>query len=255
AVALDRRRREIQARHVAVRQRVERGDLQADRVEKRLRDLTAGKRRRRIHSGNERLLLDRKLRKIAQELSRRRYVGQARDAFAEPRAFVVAEEKRAVFKNRASQGESELVALISRVGLIGRGEEIARVEDLVAKEFIGRAVNPISPRFQNDVDLRARAASERSVVCAGQDLEFADRVDRRFDAEGVELRVYVVDAVEQEVVGVLARAVDVECEIAAHRTGGALSGRRGPGREQAQLQKVPAVERQPRYLPVVYHCA
>src|SRR5262249_30748685 len=95
------------------------------------------------------------------------------------------------------------------------------------------------------------AAAERCVVSAGQNLEFADRVDRRFDAKCVELRVYVVNAVEQEVVGVLARAVDVEREISANRTGGALSGRRRAGREQTQLQKVPSVERQSCHLPVV----
>ena len=79
-----------------------------------------------------------------------------------------------------------------------------------------RAVIVIGPRFENDINLRSRIATERSIVSARENLELADGVDRWTYAEGVQLRVNVVNAVEQEVVTVFARAVYAESEIATH---------------------------------------
>src|SRR3712207_6723371 len=109
----------------------------------------------------------------------------------------------------------------------------------------------VRARLQHDVYLRAARAAESGVVGRGKRLELAYGVHGRAHAERVELRVYVVDAVEQEVVRVLARAVYGEGEVAAHRPGGALRGRRRAGDEQTQLVEVAPVEREALDLPVL----
>ena len=63
----------------------------------------------------------------------------------------------------------------------------------------------IAAGAQHYADLPAAVASEGGVVGAGQNLEFADGVDGRAYGRSIELGIAVIDAVEQEVVGILAR--------------------------------------------------
>ena len=78
-----------------------------------------------------------------------------------------------------------------------------------------RTVEIIRSGIQDDVDLRARIATKRRVVSAGQHFKLTNRIDRRAHTKRIELRIDVVDTVEQEVVRIFARAVDTEREIAA----------------------------------------
>src|ERR1035441_3666074 len=98
---------------------------------------------------------------------------------------------------------------------------------------------------QHDADLSAAIASEGGVVGAGQDLEFAHGIQGRADRRAIELGVAVIDAVEQEAVRVLARAVDVDGEGAAYGGSGAYRGRHHAGQQQAELVEIAAIERQP----------
>src|SRR5205085_8545570 len=122
-------------RHVAIRKRIERGDLRADGVKSG--KLVAGKPRGRAWDDR---LRQQTLRKIALTFSECRHVGHLCDAFAQARAFVIGEEESMVFDYGAAEREAELIALIFRIGLIGGREKVAGVERAVAEEFEGCAV-------------------------------------------------------------------------------------------------------------------
>ena len=192
---------------------------------------------------------------IAAAFGQRRHVRKARDPFADPRPFVIGEKECTVLYNRPAVREAELVPLILGVGLIRRGEIVARVERGVAEEFVDRPVRAVRAGVQNDVDLRPRVTTERRVVGARQHLELSDRVYGRLDPEGVQLRVNVVDAVEQKIVAVFARAVDAESEVSAHAAGRAGRSRDRAGDQQAQFQEVAPVEREPANLAILNHGA
>src|SRR4030095_5213744 len=96
--------------------------------------------------------------------------------------LIAEKEEGSVLDDRAADGAAELILLedwLFRARAIG--EEVCRVEFVVAQEFVERTVKLISPAFGRDDDLRARRIAElrRSVV--GQHLEFADCFHRRLD--------------------------------------------------------------------------
>ena len=182
-------------------------------------------------------------------------VGDAGNAFAQAAAFVIAEEERAVAQDGPARGRSELVALVLRALLRGRSEEVARVQSAVPEELVGRAVELIGAGLEHHVYLPAGVAAERGVVGAGRDLELAHGVHRRRHGDAVQFGVAVEDAVEQEVIGVFARAVDVDGEIAAHRAGRTRRGRNDAGKQQAELEEIAPVERQARDLAVLDQAA
>ena len=62
--------------------------------------------------------------------------------------------------------------------------------------------------------------------------------------DAVQLRIAVVGAVQQEIVRILARAVDVDGERAAHRSGRALRRRHDAGQQQAELIEIAPIEGQ-----------
>ncbi len=165
--------------------------------------------------------------------------------------FKAGEIERATLADRPADRESELV-LLQRVRVrfaIARAievvEGIARVEDVIAEEFVHRAVYEVGSRFDADVDHGSGAASELGGVVARLNLELLDRIEVRhqdlrlaiLDAD--HLRV-VVDAVEQEVVLDRPLPITVETGLPLYV---AESGQHSC-RERRQLRKVPAVHRQ-----------
>src|SRR6185369_12858755 len=145
---------------------------------------------------------------------RGRHVCDARDAFARARAFVVSKKERLVAFDWATKRAAKLVADVFRLRLRRGCEEVTRVERGVAVELEERTVKVVGARIQNHVDLRARIATERRIVSAGQHFKLPNRIDGRTHAKGVQLRIDVVNTVEQKVVCVFPRAVDAECEVA-----------------------------------------
>ena len=79
--------------------------------------------------------------------------------------------------------------------------------------MIGRTVQFASARAADHIDLPARAAAELGLVARSVQAEFANAVERRADDDPVDIDVVVVDAVEQEVVGGLASARDMEATV------------------------------------------
>ena len=159
--------------------------------------------------------------------------------------LVVGEEERAVPARSARRSSRRTGCGCSR----GPARPPARSGCARPARRCGRTRRPVPrsmfvPERVSDVDLARRVAAERRIVGGGHHLELPDGVDRRPHRRRVQLRVDVVDAVEQEVVEVLAPAVAAEREIAAHRAGRSLRRRRGARGQQRQLEEVAAVERQ-----------
>ena len=170
-------------------------------------------------------------------------------------SLIVGEKERAILTDRPPQRGAKLIALILRFGLIGGREEIAGVHRAVAEKLVGASVHRVGARFHHHVHLAAGIASETGVVNACEYFEFLDSVHRRCNAERVEFRIAVVHTVEQEVVGILARAIDIERDIAARRTcRTGRSGRRA-GHKQSQLVEVPAIERKAGNIAIFDHRA
>src|SRR6185437_12672431 len=128
-----------------------------------------------------------------------------------------------------------------------------RLQRIVAIELPACPVQLVAPRLGDDVHDRAGVASELGAVRVRLNLELLDRIGRRtHDEAGVE-RVVVAGAVEQEVVRLVAHAVDAEAggdraeaaggRIAsrAAKTGGRCDDARDEG---AELREVTTVERQ-----------
>ncbi len=105
------------------------------------------------------------------------------------------------------------------------------------------------------VDLPARVTAVLGTVAVGRDLELLDRVHGRLQRIPVNIRVVVVDSIQQEVVVFLASAVGVHGEIAARGKLGILHRRQNTGREQSQLQEVPLLEWQAVDLAAFHHLA
>ena len=172
-------------------------------------------------------------------------------------AFVIDEEERLVLNDGTAKGAAELIVvkrflrLASRL-IRGGIEIIAGVEGGVAEEFESRAVELVGAAFGDDVDDATGAAAVFRFE-VGSDAKFGDGFDGENRCGGAERAGFVdggviavavvhVRAVEQEVVGAAARAVDGEN---AERAGGIgdLVGRAGDaGNEEDQFLIVAAID-------------
>jgi hypothetical protein len=154
---------------------------------------------------------------------------------------------------RAAERGAELVALIrrDRPGLV---EKILRVHVGVAQVFVEHPMKIVAAAAGDIVDLRAAAAAVLRRVGALADLELHHRFRGNGDGILVDRQIVVIDAVEQEVIGLLASAV--------HRNGPALGlvlrsldAVIGSRHQQRQLQGIAAVQRKLGDLLVVDNIA
>ena len=251
AIAHRGRRNIVLIRRGSVGKRIEGGDGEANRVPALQGNRVAGKGKLGEKIDGQEVALG----EIAYPFQFGGNVGDAGDAFAQAAAFVIAEEERAVSSDGTARGYAELVALVLRTLLRGRSKEVARIQSTVPEELVGRAVELIGAGPEDDVHLPAGVAAERGVVGAGRDLELAHGVHGRRHADTVQLGIAVEDAVQEEVVGVLARAVDVDGKLAANRAGGTRSGRSNAGKQEAELVEIAPVERQAGDLAILDHAA
>jgi hypothetical protein len=160
-----------------------------------------------------------------------------------PLPLVAGEEERSGLHNRPAQRRAELIALEV---LLLRGEEVLRVERVVAQEFERAAVEGVGPRLGDGVE-RAASAMELGGVGVLLDAELLQRVDRRLNPGAALVLFGDVHAVEQE-----ARLLpaDAAYDVAVHdfRPHGLHVSRRrqqrGARRELGQLVKAAAVQRQ-----------
>ena len=178
------------------------------------------------------------------------------DATAGAEAGVVEEEEGLVLTvvelrndDRAADGHAELVLPEHGLALVGRGKDVAGIEDVIAVELEDVAMEIVRAGLRGDGD-HAGAAAELGGEDAGEGLELAHRFDGGGDDDRIEGKFVVIDPIDEPGVGVGAAAEGVEVGRAARvERGGAgeiLAGLSGgnAGVEIDELREVPAVERQ-----------
>ena len=140
--------------------------------------------------------------------------GDVGDAEVLAVAFVVGEEEELVVPDGAAERGAEVVAL--ELGDAGLVEVVAGVEEAVAEELVGGAVELVGAGGGDDGDLRAFALAVGGGVGVGDDVELADGVDAEELAGGAagsdvdERGAGVLDAVEEEEIVLRAAAGDGE---------------------------------------------
>ena len=174
-------------------------------------------------------------REVAVARADRRHVGgeRKRQVIALPQ--VVVEEEGAVLEDAPADRAAEFmrllhglvrdeaVAALDGLGAAALEDRVEGVERRVAAIVVERAVEVVGAGLGRRVDDGAGGATDLGGRNAGRDFELGDGVGVREDADGAELRLVVVNAVEREVV--IGRALAVDDQGAGSRAGEAR-GRR-----------------------------
>ncbi len=106
------------------------------------------------------------------------------------------------------------------------GEEVGSVKHRIAEVLERRPVKLIGSALGDDIHLAAGATAELRCSHAGLNSEFLHRIgDSEIAKRGVNLRVDVANAVEQEDVGLRTGAGDVETTALSAGRGGQDAGR------------------------------
>src|SRR5580658_1550508 len=139
---------------------------------------------------------------------------------AQSQALVGTEEKRLVFANRAAYCAAVLVAIkpgnrtASSHGRASRAirliKEIFRIQVAIANKFKARPVKLVGAALGDDVDLGAPAAAVFRGGVARLDFELLNGIHGRQNRVLINGQVVVVYAIEKEVVGLLASAIDAD---------------------------------------------
>ena len=228
----------------AGRRRIERHVLHRDRVEPVGRNLVVGKRRarrQRIVDG------DGQLAEVAVAHPGRRHGDHVGDALLLLEPFVVGEEERPIGAERST--EAAAILMLAEHGL-GRGEEVLRVEAIVAGKLERRPAEAVGARLGEDVHDAAGGAPGLGRVVTGLDLDLGDGVDGRLDANRADRALVVVHPVDELIVLVVQRAVDgnrrrlapiVRARAARQRVRQAFIGTR---RQLDEAHEIAAVHRQ-----------
>src|SRR5262249_44023453 len=110
-----------------------------------------------------------------------------------------------------SDRAAEIPSVVLEVeGVLLIGEEILRVEPIVADEAVAAALELPLAASRDAVDLRAAGLAVLGRVLAGEDLELFDRVNRDVvHLRRVRARIEVLAAVERDRAEVLAQPVDL----------------------------------------------
>ncbi len=229
----------VRQRHVGVEQ------ARRDPVEPRCRDHVAGK-----WLTGQRIADGRAAREVAGPLRRARHDARVGGAAAVAKAFVVAEHERLVRDDLPAGRAAELMLIEGR---LGHREAIAGLERVVAIEPPAGAAPLVRAAAGDHADDGAGVAAVLGVEGVREDAELVDGVGRRAQHEAGVEAVVVGRAIEQEVVRLVAHAVDVEAagDVAEAARGGVagLSAERGrrrehTGHQRAELGEVAPVERQ-----------
>ena len=234
------------ARHRAIRQRVvggvvqERARHRADAVE---RNLVAGERQpgpRVANRGGH-------ARQVAAPPRFGRERGRAEAGRVLPRALVVAEEEQAVALHR--KAERRAVDVLPALLLGGTGAVVlpgVGVHGAVPVELEHVAAHLVGARLDHVGDQGPAHIADIGRVVVRLDGDLGQRVGRRLIGHAIVERLVDVEAVDREVVGLLAVAVHerpVHVDAADVRETARVVGD-GAGQEQRQLAGITAVERQ-----------
>ena len=109
----------------------------------------------------------------------------------------------------------ETVAARDGIGAVAFEHRVESIERRVLAVVIQRAMHVVGSRLDGGVDDRTAGAAHFGLRDARRDFEFGDGVRVREDADGAELRLVVIHAVEREVI--IGRALAVDRQRAAAR--------------------------------------
>jgi len=205
AVDLGGRRDIVLAGNRSIRQRIQRRDGERDRVRRFLGITPAANGAPVKRSMGRRRL--RENHPCARPRSGRWRFG---NPLADPPAFVIQKEEAAILAHRAAERPAELIADVLRRRFVrGRESSWFRPErNCAGTRMRSRAI--CWCRLEHDVHLRAGVPPERCVVGVGEHLKLPNRVHRRRDGKSVQLRIAIVDTIEQIIIGHPPSPVDVE---------------------------------------------
>ncbi len=127
------------------------------------------------------------------------------DALGLAGALIVDEVEDFIAMDGAAEGAAELVLA---EGSAGGREVVAGVEIGVAEEVEGAAVEAVAAGFGDDADLAAAELTDLGVEVAGDDAELGDGVEIGNDGGSGVYVFFGIAAVDGEVVGKFALAVD-----------------------------------------------
>ena len=185
---------------------------------------------------------------------------RAQHALLDAGGFDIGEEERAVAHDRATEVAAELILIVRRLlRTRALGEEVVRIERLVAEEVIARAVERVRAGFRAHDDRRTGRPAVFSGIRAGHHLELVDRVHRGARELGGQLlhvgrEAVVGDAVEQEVVLQAPVAVHADAASTACRGAPGLFGvavTLDAGHERQQVVPIANRQREPRHLVAI----
>jgi hypothetical protein len=126
--------------------------------------------------------------------------------------------------------------LITNVfGVFVAVEKISRIENAIPEVLVCEAVKSIRAAACEDIHLRASVSTVLGAVAVDCDLELLDRVYGRLEDIAIDERIIIVDAIEQVVVELLARAIRVKRNGSSGGEFGILDGRRNTGSKQSKL--------------------
>src|SRR5271156_2776775 len=119
--------------------------------------------------------------------------------------FAIHKEKELVLQNWSADGASEII----QVELFyGAGKVALRIETRVAHKLVESPVKIVGTGFCRQQHRGSRPGPVLSRVCISQNLELLNVVDRRVNADTASSQLVIIDAIQQPVRTVRARAAD-----------------------------------------------
>ena len=177
------------------------------------------------------------------------------------KALIISEDKELILNDRTSNRSPKLVSfergLLGRFAICDWSEVgVIGVESAITDELECRSVDLVAPRLDGGLDDSATSTSEFGRSYRRIHLKFLRGFHRREDVNGVDQTVIVVQAVQNEVVGLRSQSVDGQRCAAGLRVAKGLSvvaDARGlvavgatsyAGGQKGELREVTSVQRQ-----------
>ena len=186
---------------------------------------------------------------IAAALGVARDGGALRDALAIAKALVIEEEEIFVSANGSAEGAAVLI-LFQRLYL--RSEKVARIERVIADEFVKIAMKRVGSRTADHGGGGSTGAAIFGGRTLSKDAKFLDRVHGRLQGITAVHAIHVGHAIEKVVVGL--GALSVHCVALPRAQRSACFGETGgdgrdSGLQEPKLREVAAVERKIHQVP------
>src|SRR6266850_4073138 len=247
SISLQRRSHEVLTGNVPVRRREQGGEFHPYGVQPRGGDPISTKRLAREWIPNDNTALT----EVTIALEQARNIRGSRLCLL--RSSEVTVEKKEIVRagKRTSQCSAELVPTQVRCTFVRKIEEVFCIQTGVPEEFVCRTMKVAATRPRSDRNLGAAITAVFGIVVVFKNREFLDRIDARIDDEIIQEEVVIVDAIEQEVIGGLGCATDIDGAAGLIGKVRAWCRRSHAWGQKHQLKKLPAIQRHGFHKPIV----